>query len=342
MISTEELDFTLKTKEFFEGNLELEDAVDAVFSYYRKKGYPHYTITKEEKHSHMKALIDFNYDSIFKEGDIIQTMHALRLCWSYFPHAWDVKCGNSKFSPTDNFNNDELFKKTISKALKWMKKHGRGVFKENRLRQSLKIYSGVQSVSNFRPTASGVIYKKYGGDGVLWDMSSGWGGRLVGALASKTIKTYIGTEPSTKTFNGLCQIKDDFSYLNKEVKLFCMGSEDFIPEGESLDLCFTSPPYFDTEKYADEETQSYKKFPQKESWGEGFLQKTFQNCYNGLKVGGHMIINIANTTKHKDLEEMTLNYALKVGFKPTERLNLILSSVSGGGYKREPIFVFKK
>jgi len=342
MSTPEELNLTLKTTQFFEGIVTLEEAVESVFHYYRERGYPHYTITEEEKKSHMKALMEFDYDSIFKSGDIIQTMHALRLAWSYFPHAWEVKCGNSKFSPMDNFTNDELFRKTISKCLNWTKKHGSGKFKENRLRQSLKIYSGVQSVSNFRPTASGVIYKNYGGEGSVWDMSAGWGGRLLGALASKEIKLYIGTEPSTKTFRGLCKMKDDFSYLGKEVQLYCQGSEDFIPQRESLDLCFTSPPYFDTEKYSDEETQSYMKFPQKEMWGKDFLEKTFQNCHMGLKGGGHMIVNIANTTKHKDLEEMTLNHAKLVGFKHIQTLYLILSSVSGGGYKKEPIFVFKK
>ena len=33
MISPEELEFIVKTKEFFEGSLEIEDAVDAVFNY---------------------------------------------------------------------------------------------------------------------------------------------------------------------------------------------------------------------------------------------------------------------------------------------------------------------
>jgi hypothetical protein len=55
-----------------------------------------------------------------------------------------------------------------------------------------------------------------------------------------------------------------------------------------------------------------------------------------------MLINIANTPKHKDLEEMTIHYAEDVGFKHVDTLQLILSSVMGAGYKREPIFVFKK
>ena len=55
-----------------------------------------------------------------------------------------------------------------------------------------------------------------------------------------------------------------------------------------------------------------------------------------------MLVNIANTPKYKDLEEMTIHYAEDVGFEHIDTLQLILSSVMGAGYKREPIFVFKK
>lgn len=337
-----ELKFKKETSEFLAGDRELDDTIDCVFQYYRSVGYPHYTVRDDEKYSHMQALIDFDYDSIYKDGEIIQTMHGLRLAWSYFPHAWDVKCGSSKMSPLENFNNDATFRSTIRKCLNWLKQYGAKQFNVNRLRQSLKIYTGTQAVSNFRPTAAAVIYKNFGGDGVMWDMSCGWGGRLIGALASKTIKTYIGTEPSVKTFEGLCKLRDDYEYLGKDIRLYNCGSEEFLPDAESLDLCFTSPPYFDTEKYSDEPTQSFIKFPSKDAWSRGFLLKTFENCYHGLKWGGFMLINIANTPQHKDLEELTISLGKEAGFSYIGTNNLILSSIMGAGYKREPIFIFKK
>ena len=197
-----------------------------------------------------------------------------------------------------------------------------------------------QAVSNFRPSAAKLIYEKFGGD-VIWDMSCGWGGRLIGFLASSRPK-YIGTEPSSNTFEGLQKIKKDFYYLTKSVELHKLGSEVFEPKRESLDLCFTSPPYFDTEKYSDEETQSYKKYPNKDKWVNGFLQKTIENCYNGLKGNKYMLINIANTPKYKFIEEETVKISNDLGFKQEETIQLTLSSVMGAGYKYEPIFVFKK
>ena len=325
---------------------DVEYGIEVIFNHYRKHGFPHYKIREDEKHQHMRKIQKFDVDTIFKDNKIIQTMHGLRMAWTYFPHFWEVQCGNAKLTPMETFLDDDKFKSVIRKCWRWcITNYGsddgfRNTFHENRLRQSLKIYTGTQAVSNFRPTAAKLIYEQYGGD-VIWDMSCGWGGRLIGFLASSR-KKYIGTEPSSRTFEGLEKIKKDFYYLKKSVELHKLGSEVFQPDKESLDLCFTSPPYFDTEKYSDEKTQSFKKYPTKEEWTNGFLRKTIENCYYGLKKGGYMLYNIANTPKYKFIEDETQNIAKEMGFKQEQTIELTLSSVMGAGYKYEPIFVFKK
>ena len=225
---------------------------------------------------------------------------------------------------------------------RWQQNYGGGKFTENRFRQCLKLYEGSQGVSNFRPTAAKVVYEEYGGDGVTWDMSCGWGGRLLGALSSNRIKKYIGTEPASKTFKGLLEIKNDFKYLYKEIELHKAGSENFVPEKNSIDLCFTSPPYFDTEKYSNEPTQSYLKYPTEDGWISGFLYDTISNCYRGLKNNGYMLMNIANTSSGKNIENATMKISKDLGFEYINTLKLTLSSIAGKGHKYEPIFVFKK
>ena len=329
--------------------VDREYGVEVIFDYYRRHGFPHYTIREEEKYEHMRKLKKFDVDTIYQDNQIVQTMHCLRLAWSYFPFFWEIRCGHAKKSPMEVFHDDDMFKSTIRKCWNWEQKHYKGedpkgernVFHENRLRQSIKIYTGTQSVSNFRPTAAKLIYEKFGGDGVVWDMSCGWGGRLLGFLAASNTKHYIGTEPSTRTYEGLMQIRKEFSYINKKVDIYKQGSEDSV-FGESLDLCFTSPPYFDTEKYSDESTQSYIKYPTQDEWVNGFLRKTIENCYYGLKEGGYMLYNIANTPKYKFIEEQTVKISKELGFAQEDTLQLTLSSVMGAGYKYEPIFVFKK
>jgi len=329
-------------------NVDIDYGVDVIFKYYRRHGFPHYMIRDDEKYTHMKKLKKFDVDTILDGNKIVQTMHCLRLAWTYFPHFWEVRCGGAKMSPMEIFHDDDKFKSTIKKCWNWNMKHFKGEegmeknkFHENRLRQSIKIYTGTQSVSNFRPTAAKLIYQKYGGD-VVWDMSCGWGGRLLGFLTASNTKHYIGTEPSSKTYDGLQRMVKDFSYFGKQIDIYKLGSEEYKPKEESLDLCFTSPPYFDTEKYSLESTQSFVKFPTKNEWVNGFLKKTIQNCYNGLKENKYMLINIANTPKYKFIEKETVRISKELGFVQEDTVQLTLSSVMGAGYKYEPIFVFRK
>ena len=267
-------------------------------------------------------------------------MHGLALAWSYHPHSWEVSCNNKK-TPMGIYKDDELFLKCISKRLKM------GTYMSNSgIRKMLRIMTGVQSVSNFRPTAAAVIYQKFAFGGVVWDMSGGWGGRMLGAIISD-VKKYIVTEPSLKSYIGLLEMAVDFG-VGTEIKIHNCGSEEFIPEQESLDLCFTSPPYFDLEKYSNEETQSYKKFSKIDEWKEGFLRKTMENCFVGLKSFKYMVINIADGKSKYGLEKDVIRLAKEIGFEYKGFMRLALSSlklrknVEKYNYKFEPLFLFLK
>lgn len=323
---------------------ELEIFTIKIFDYYREQGFPYYPTDKETRNKEFEKLINYDRSNLFENDVVKQSMHGLGLAWSYFPHAFNVK-SNNMLTPYEAFMNDEIFMKVIQKRLKM------GTYiSDSGIRKMLKIYSGVQGVSNFRPTAAAVIYDTFAKNGVVWDMSGGWGGRLLGAIASG-VKEYITTEPSSKTCKGLIQLGEDFgARTGREIdyKFNCCGSEEYKPLHQSLDLCFTSPPYFDLEKYADEPTQSYVKYNTKEAWVDGFLAPTFKNCYYGLKSNGNMIINIADVKgKHNiNLEEKTVEIAEKVGFKLINKFHLALSNVNlkekNEKYKYEPLFLFIK
>lgn len=319
---------------------DVDYALDVIFRYHRRNGFPHYTAHNHKKQRDFKSLQNFDETTIFKDGKLDQTMHGLSLAWSYFPHWVDVKCGNQIESPIERWNDDVVLKTVIRKTWDWQLKHGNGTFTLNRLRQNFKIYGASQTVSNFRPTVAKYIYNRYGNKGTVWDMSMGWGGRLLGFFSSDCT-TYIGTDPSSKTFDGIMKMTLELGHLDgKNVQPYMSGSEEFRALKGEVDLCFTSPPYFDTEKYSDEPTQSYIKYPSEKEWIDGFLTKTIQNCDYSLKDGGYMILNIANTPKHKTIESETIRIAEENGFKHVDTLYLILSSVSGKGEKLEPIFIF--
>jgi tRNA1(Val) A37 N6-methylase TrmN6 len=219
------------------------------------------------------------------------------------------------------------------------------------MRKALRAFNGVQAVSNFRPTAAGALYQRFakmlGKDSIAtWDMSGGFGGRLLGAIMSGTVHTYIANEPSTKTFVGLQQMTQDFAKWEYQTNTLIvrLGSEAWFPNAQ-LDLVMTSPPYFNTERYSDEPSQSYLKFPTYAEWIEGFFRQSINNAHQALSPKGLLAINVANVATAKILEDDALKIMQNEGFELVETLKLKLSgrpNKQGQLFKYEPIFVMKK
>ena len=317
--------------------VELNDFVFKIFDYYRETGFPYYPTDMESRQRDFNKLMAYDRSRLFEDDIVKQSMHALGLAWSYFPDSFNVRCGN-KMTPLEAFEDDDIFLAVIKKRLKM------GTYiSDSGIRKMLKIYTGVQAVSNFRPTAAAAIYDTFAKNGVVWDMSGGWGGRLFGAIASG-VEKYICTEPSYETFEGLMTIAENFGNSIK-YDIICCGSEEYIPMNNTLDLCFTSPPYFDLEKYSFEDTQNYMKYPFKDVWVDHYLRDTFSNCYYCLKPDGLMLINIADI-KGNELEADMVKVAEEVGFKLRKRFYYALSNVNlrdkGKKFKYEPIYLFTK
>lgn len=312
------------------------------FEYARKRGFPYYNLSESEKKKDLDKLLRFDIDSIISGDTIKQTMHCLGLCWSYFPHSFSVRNGEFK-TPMEIFNDDSLLLKAIQRRIK--RSDGTivvrpdGTISDGQYRKALRTYSGVQAVSNFRPSAAAAIYRKYGG-GIVWDMSIGFGGRFCGALASGVVSKYYGTDPSSHVMDGITKFSDDFKYIGIDSEFNKIGSEFFVTP-EPVDICFTSPPYFNTEKYSEDDGQSFKMYNTIQDWNEIFLRGTIKNCFQSMKDTGFLILNVANVRTHTTLEEDTKRICYEEGFVLKETLKLTLSTMAAG-FKYEPVFVFVK
>lgn len=324
----------------------------ADFEHYRHEGFPVYSLKRDQRRQELLELLIADHAGIIdKRGRIRQTMHGLALAWHYHPLAWTVKCGNRK-TPVELFSNDRLFMQAIERRTKLG-----NAFSESGLRKILRSFSSTQSVSNFRPTAAAAVYHRFlpqEGGGV-WDMSAGFGGRLLGALACDRVDKYLGTDPSTHAMDGLREMAEElvpmaaqFGRRTLDVELHQTGSEDFAPERNSLDVAFSSPPYAGWEQYSDEPSQSHKKFPTQHEWLHGFMGATLRNCARGLKRDGILAINIASVAAYPDLAKVFVRFAEDHGWRRVETLQLQLSKMVGlkhigkSAFKSEPIFVFKK
>ena len=115
------------------------------------------------------------------------------------------------------------------------------------------------------------------------------------------MRKYVGTDPASLTFDGLTEMAAELPPMAEqlggdmtEIEFHKIGSENFVPDRGSVQLAYTSCPYYNVEHYSDEPTQSYIKFPSKEAWLNGFLGATLSNCHAGLADSGILAVNIAN------------------------------------------------
>ena len=83
---------------------------------------------------------------------------------------------------------------------------------------------------------------------------------------------------------------------DKKVDFYSEAAEDFYYDGyeNTFDIVFTSPPYFNVERYSYDDNQSWVRYKNIDSWNYQFLQKSLDNIIPTLKSGGKLCINISD------------------------------------------------
>lgn len=307
-----------------------------IFKYYRENGFPYFNLSVKERQEDFIRLCNLDSNLMLEGNEINQIMTGLGFINHYMPHTFGMRSGNFK-TPLESFMDDESLRMAIDKQLKigyYMSDTG--------MRKVLSFINGTQKISNFRPSVAKFIYDKFGGEHVL-DFSSGFGGRIMGACAS-SIKTYVGFEPCIETFKALGEMAKDLKQISsiEEMILINESFEDTEQlEDNWADCAFSSPPYFNSEHYSDEENQSDVRYKTIKEWESKFLIPTIKKCKDALHNGGYFIINVANTRQHMKLEKNTYEYALSSGFKYITSYNMRISKFKDI-WKTEPILIFKK
>ena len=227
-----------------------------------------------------------------------------------------------------------------------------------------------QKVANFCPRNARDIYFRYFKDCDLskincLDTSMGFGSRMSSVLLSGA--NYCGFDPNKELFGKLVECKDFYykhGVVNKEQKcdIYCQGSEIHKPELDNMfDVSFTSPPYFNIEKYSDDECASTQNYDNYELWIEDFVKPTIDNTCKYLKNGGYLMINIknisrprnnTNTPKHKLFDDWFEILSNRDDLEFVEVFDMEIGKRQcgmGGTYTmeefngfKEPVMVFKK
>ena len=220
-------------------------------------------------------------------------------------------------------------------------------------------------VANFPPKVARDIYTRYF-DNVTeplncLDTSSGFGSRMSAVLLSGN--NYYSTDPNPNLHEKLFECAkwmydNGFIKENQHCELIKQGSEVFVEEWENMmDVSFTSPPYFNLEKYCDDDSASTQNYDNYDLWLENFAKPTIDNTYKYLKIGSYAMINIKNMTNGKKLnlfDDWLELFNQHKGFEFVEIFNMEQTSKKVVGlyanYDKskannqniEPVMVFRK
>ena len=155
--------------------------------------------------------------------------------------------------------------------------------------------------SQFKPNVAKAMYDLFKAKNIM-DFSMGWGDRLAGFYASMNTELYVGVDPRKENHPIYRKQADYYDSLltmfetPKKVDFYCEAAEDFYYDGydDTFDIIFTSPPYFNIERYGNDDNQSWVRYKDIDSWNNQFLQKALDNMLPTLKSGGKLCVNISD------------------------------------------------
>ena len=252
----------------------------------------------------VSSLCDIDTNVTYQDGAYSLNNIGANILTQFFPEILDV-VKSGKASPRDFFKDDKRLLGYCRTVLKYCTSPLE-MFKMMSFRGSSRCY-------NFRPATAKALYELYGKDNCkVLDTSSGFGGRLLGFFTAKNTSEYVGIDPNTADSCNKFILYMSRYFTNKKAYVNKIGSEDFTiesyPQYENyFDISFTSPPYFNIERYSDDITQSHVKFNTYDAWVDGFYRNTIYNSCNSLKLDGVFAVNISWVDNIKEYTEEFLN-----------------------------------
>jgi hypothetical protein len=314
----------------------LAQIVDAAVAHYRERGFPYRMLPLHEQMQQLNKLAATDDEAL------LHSSICYHVADTYHPHRFAVPIPG-KHSPVDSFEHDGR----LRVAFELIAQDGKTI-NDASLLQALGMVRNSQAAANFRPAFALLLYRRFAPEGAtVLDTSTGFGGRLLGFAASKCAR-YIGIDPNVPTHDGNLRMAKSLGI--EGVELINLPAEDVdpLPLRESCDFAFTSPPYFSKERYSDDDTQSWKRYPSGEEWRDGFLQAMLGLQYVALRPGSHNLVNIADVkigTTTYPLVEWTVDVAREVGFELVRIERFPLPRVPGNGEaaaRFEPVIVLRK
>lgn len=325
-----------------------ERVVEDAFRYWRATGFPYYRLSRVELRQDFTRVLKHDWERVCREGKLISSNGGLRLANAYQPAMWRVRVSRY-LSPMDVFRDDDLLKAAIRRAFKiWPTRYPANA---SSLRRMLKTFPSAASVSNYRPAIARAVISRFSRPGArVVDFCAGYGGRLLGALAAD--RFYLGIEPNGHQIRGFERmqraiVKEGFRLPGTK---FVQGAAEQhladLPAGFA-DLVYSSPPFFNWEKYSGGALQSFKRYPTYDLWQAKFLNPVIKYSFRVLRKGGFMAINVTNGNRRPSPSEIR-SIAESCRFTELATYPVVFPNVpylhprDGKSVKHELLMIFEK
>jgi hypothetical protein len=319
--------------------------IERALMYWRRRGFPYPVLNVDDTEREFKRLELVEDGNIIRGKWIHSSTLGLRLANAFHPQIWHVTAGRHTKSPVDHFLDDETLHKLLHRAARFWP--DRRCWNAQCIRSVLRIYGGGR-VSNFRPAAARALISRYSRSGeIVLDFSAGFGGRLLGCLTLN--RRYIGIDPALHQINGLRSMLVALRpFTSANATIVHDRAEDVLPRlpSETIDLVFSSPPYFNVERYDSDDNQSCLRYPTYRSWKELFLSIVISSSHRILRRGGRLVINVANTPRHAIASDIKAMVGRLFGQPRVLRLLMhtrpFQRALGTKQYRWEPVLVFTK
>lgn len=304
--------------------------VQEILQVLRKSPFPVVEMDNGEVRLKYKRLCNTR---MFIEGDTIRPLSTVggTVCSSFFPNRYTASY-RGRPSAYVMWHDD----KALQTAIRYQFKCGDPISPQ-RILKAVAMQGRTPTV--FRPSVAKCVYEQFcPKGGTVWDPCAGYGGRLMGAMAAGV--RYIGTDVEPETVSNNIRLAKAIGGVGYQV-ILCRAE---VFEPPQVDLVFTSPPYFDIERYSNSQEQSYKRYGTYKAWLEGFLRPVIQKSFDCLKPGGHLILNVAdkNGVHGVPLVKSTTDISLSIGFSFVRTLQMLLPMLNQKTRVFEPMLVFRK
>ena len=344
-----QLDFF--TKDVYEKNPT--DTIEKVFDLYRSINLvPIIYYTHSGLVNAVREFRSIGYNKVNNNKISLGNNKGQPLSRFLFPNMMTAEPkGRGSNSLKDRFYDDKKLKRAIKICFDM--REGHKLVYPTAIRRALELVTG-ENIQNFKPQNARALVEHL--CPVLWgnvyDYSAGYGGRLLGISCSNMNYNYTGIDPNTETIkylNYFNEILDEA--VGVKGTLIKNVSEEYKPS--DIDLAFSSPPYFNLEKYSDEDTQCMVRYRTLDEWFSGYVEPTIENIYKGLNKDGIFATNIADYKTYGNKEYKVVDDWIqtseRIGFKHISTIKMMLNTRPGvgnnklaGREKFEGVYVFKK